>query len=52
MLSGKRDKLQKLEGIFQAKSDNSRRFSNSIYTGNTSDRIKLLAETGKSKEYI
>ena len=48
MLTGKRDKLQKLESIFQTKSDNSRRFLNTIYTGNITDRIKLLAETGKS----
>ena len=48
MLTGKRDKLQKLEAIFQSKCDNSRRFLNTIYTGNTTDRIKLLAETGKS----
>jgi hypothetical protein len=48
MITGKRDKLQKLEEFLQKKNDNSRRFLNTIYTGNSTDRIKLLAETGKS----
>lgn len=51
MITGKRDKLQKLEEFLLKKNDNSRRFLNTIYTGNSTDRIKLLAETGKSKLY-
>jgi hypothetical protein len=51
MITGKRDKLQKLEEFLQKKNDNSRRFLNTIYTGNATDRIKLLAETGKSIIY-
>jgi hypothetical protein len=48
-LSGRRDKLQKLEALFQSKGDNSRRFLASLYLGDSNERIKLLAESGKSK---
>jgi hypothetical protein len=46
LLTGQYHKLEKLDEILQNKGDNSRRFLNSLYTGNISKRIKLLSETG------
>lgn len=52
MLSGKHEKLRKLEELLQKKGDSSRRFINSIYTGNITERIKLLSEAGHRKNNL
>jgi len=46
LLSGRYDKLKVLDELLHKENDNSRRFLNSIYTGNIHEKIKLLAETG------
>ena len=46
MLNGRYDKLKILEDLLQKKGENSRRFTNSIFTCNIEEKIKLLNETG------
>lgn len=52
LLTGRYDKLKLLDDLLHKENDNSRRFLNSLYTGNINERIKLLAETGHRKFYF
>lgn len=49
MLSGKFEKLKKLEALLKDKKDNSRKFTNLIYLANHNEKIKMLAESGHCK---
>lgn len=46
MLNGRVDKLNIMETLLRKNEDNSRRFTNSLYTCNIEERIKMLNETG------
>lgn len=48
-LTGRFDKLKKLDTLLKDKGENSRKFLNSIYTGNHLERIKMLSENGHCK---
>ena len=47
-ITGRQDKLKKLELALQTANDNSRRFLNSIYTNNVEEKVNVLNETGHS----
>jgi hypothetical protein len=49
MLTGRYDKLKKLEELLKKEGDNSRRFTNSLFTCNIEEKIRLLMETGHCK---
>lgn len=49
MLSGKFEKLKKLEALLKDKKDNSRKFANLIYLANHNEKIKMLTENGHCK---
>jgi len=51
MLNGRVDKLNIMETLLRKNEDNSRRFTNSLYTCNIEERIKMLNETGHRKSY-
>jgi hypothetical protein len=46
MLTGRFDKLKKLEELLKKEAENSRRFTNSLFTCNIEEKIRLLMETG------
>lgn len=48
-LTGRFDKLKKLDALLKDKGENSRKFLNSIYTANHLERIKMLSENGHCK---
>ena len=48
-LSGKFDKLKKLEAILKEKGESSRKFTNTIYTCNHVERLKILHENEHCK---
>jgi hypothetical protein len=52
MLNGRVDKLNIMETLLRKNEDNSRRFTNSLYTCNIEERIKMLNETGHRKFYL
>jgi hypothetical protein len=52
VLSGRLDKLKILQEVLMNKGENSRRFLNSVYTGNVDEKIRLLTETGHSKYFL
>jgi len=49
MLTGRNDKLNIMQTLLSKNEDNSRRFTNSLYTCNIEERIKMLSETGHRK---
>lgn len=49
VLSGKYDKLKKLESILKDKSDYSKKFLTHVYLCNNEEKIKLLSENGHCK---
>lgn len=52
MLCGRYDKLKILEELLQKKGENSRRFTNSLFTCNIEEKIKLLLDTGHCNKII
>ena len=46
LLTGKFDKLKKLENVLKDKGENSRKFLNLIYLANHNEKIKMLSENG------
>jgi hypothetical protein len=52
VLSGRFDKLKVLEDLLAKKQENSRRFLNCIYTGNASEHIEMLAQTGHCIHFL
>ena len=50
MLTGRFDKLKKLEELLKKEGENSRRFTNSLFTCNIEEKIRLLMETGHCKD--
>lgn len=52
VLTGNFRKLRTLQGAFQQINDNSRRFLNTIYTGNVAERVNVLSETGHCNNII
>lgn len=52
MLTGRHDKLNIMQNLLSKNEDNSRRFTNSLYTCNIEERIKMLNETGHRNKII
>jgi len=52
MLTGRFDKLKKLEELLKKEGDNSRRFTNSLFTCNIEEKIRLLMQTGHCNKSI
>ena len=49
LISGKFEKLKKLEALLKDKGEISRKFINTLYTANHSERINILNESGYCK---
>ena len=49
LITGKFDKLKKLETLLKDKSENSRKFLNVLYLVNHNEKIRILSENGHCK---